>query len=53
MKIELPDNLTDEQKNAIMQIILEHGGWVIDQVKQSGWQRLMDWWYRLVRTFFN
>lgn len=45
MKIELPDNLSDEQKAAIVQIILEHGGSIIDieQVKQSAWQRLTMW----------
>lgn len=45
MKIEIPDTLTDEQKAAIVQIILEHGGSIIDieTVKQTVWQRFGQW----------
>lgn len=56
MKIELPDNLTDEQKSAIVQIILDHGGSIIDieAVKQSAWERFIQWWYSFWRMIgFN
>jgi hypothetical protein len=51
MKLELPDNLTDEQKAAIVQIILEHGGSIIDieTVKQTVWDRFIQWWYSFWR----
>jgi hypothetical protein len=51
MKIELPDDLTDEERAAIFATLIQHGGSIIDieTVKQTAWARFIDWWYRLVR----
>lgn len=55
MKINIPDDLTDEQKEAIAKSIaemLEQGGnLILDQpiVKQGLYARFVNWWYSFWR----
>lgn len=55
MKINIPDDLTDEQKEAIAKSIaemLEQGGnLILDQptVKQGLYLRFVNWWYSFWR----
>lgn len=55
MKINIPDNLSDEQKEAIAKAIaemLEQGGnLILDQpiVKQGLYARFVNWWYSFWR----
>lgn len=56
MKIELPDDLTDEQRAAIFATLIQHGGSIIDieHVKQTAWERFIQWWYGFWRMIgFN
>jgi hypothetical protein len=52
MNIQIPDDLTDEQKAAIVKMIIMHGGSIIDieAVKQSAWDRFVTWWYSFWRA---
>jgi hypothetical protein len=54
MKIDIPENLTDEQKLAIADLLtqaLALGALLAadEQINQNLWQRCLDWWYALWR----
>ena len=52
VNIQIPDDLTDEQKAAIVNMIILHGGSIIDiaAVKQTAWDRFITWWYSFWRA---